>query len=128
MSQGSTTAVALPAESHAPEYHPDDLVQLAGLLRLGSVHEALEFDAAGAVDLIRDKRLAMLGGCLCWAVMFSPWDRDQKAALIRQMAIHYDREEPPTAEEHRRAEELVEAVVDIADELDAADMVGAIVG
>jgi len=124
MSIGSSTANATPA----PEYHPDDLVQLAGLLRLGSVHEALEFDAAGAVNLIRDKHLVMLGRCLCWAAMFSPWDRDQKVALIRHMAVHYGREEPATAEECRRAEEVVEAVVDIADELDAADMVGAIVG
>lgn len=122
MSQGSATA------SHAPEYHHDDLVQLAGLLRLSSAHEALEFDGAGAVDLISDERLTMLGQCLRWAAMFSPWDRIQKLKLIEHMAVHYDRKEPVTPMDYRRAKELVEAVADIADELDAADAVGAICG
>lgn len=65
------------------EPHPD-LLQSVGLLRLNSVQEGLEFDDAGAVDLIQDRRLRRLAHRIRQATMRGE-SRAAKLRLIRRV-------------------------------------------
>lgn len=105
MSQGSVSAVV----SLAPEPRPD-LLQLVGLLRLSSVEEGLVHDDAGMLERISDRRLRRLGHRIRRATMRGE-NRAAKLRLVRRVVGLAD----------------AETIENLADELDAADAVGAIV-